>query len=148
MTSHARAVALVAIFVALPTSAPLQAQTQEIDALRARAEQGYAAALNNLGTMYTGGRGVPQDDAQAVGWYRLAAEQGYAAALNNLGIMYAGGRGVPQDDAEAVHWYRLAADQGVGIAQYLGLDNLGSMYAAGLRARPYVVQPRGVTTDR
>ena len=89
--------------------------------------QGYAAALNNLGIMYAGGRGVPQDDAQAVGWYRLAAEQGYAAALNNLGVMYAGGRGVPQDDAEAGHWYRLAANQGVGIAQY----NLGSMYAAG-----------------
>ena len=97
MTSHARAVALVAIFVALATSAPLQAQTQEIDALRARAEQGYAAALNNLGIMYAGGRGVPQDDAEAVRWYRLAAEQGHAVAQFVLGVSSDDGGGVVQD---------------------------------------------------
>jgi len=28
--------------------------------------------------MYAEGRGVPQDDAEAVRWYGLAAEQGHA----------------------------------------------------------------------
>jgi hypothetical protein len=73
------------------------------------------------------GRGVPQDDAEAVRWYRLAAEQGVALAQTNLGVMYASGRGVPKDDVEAVRWFRLAAEQGVALAQ----TNLGLMYANG-----------------
>ena len=40
---------------------PLQAQTSEIDALRARAEEGVADAQFGLGLMYDNGRGVPQD---------------------------------------------------------------------------------------
>ena len=59
-------------------------------------------AQYNLGVMYENGRGVPQNDAEAVKWYRKAAEQGLASAQNNLGVMYANGEGVPQNDAEAV----------------------------------------------
>ncbi len=77
--------------------------------------------------MYRQGRGVPQDDAEAVRWYRLAAEQGHASAQYNLGVMYADGRGVPQDDVEAVRWFQLAAEQGYAGAQY----NLGVMYGTG-----------------
>ncbi len=73
---------------------------------------------NNLGSMYAYGRGVPQDDAEAVRWYRQAAEQGAAEAQYNLGLMHANGRGVPENDAEAVKWYRLAADQGFARAQH------------------------------
>ena len=76
---------------------------------------------------YDNGRGVPEDDAEAVRWYRLAAEQGEAAAQSNLGLMYEHGDGVPQDYVEAVRWYRLAADQEYAIAQY----NLGLMYVRG-----------------
>ncbi len=46
--------------------------------LRALAEQGDASAQTNLGSMYENGRGVPQDDKEAVRWYRLAAVQGLA----------------------------------------------------------------------
>ena len=77
--------------------------------------------------MYADGRGVPQDDAEAIQWYRLAAEQGDASAQFNLGLMYDNGRGVPQDDAEAIQWYRLAAEQGYASAQ----NNLGLMYMNG-----------------
>jgi hypothetical protein len=94
---------------------------------RPLAEQGVALAQNNLGVMYAKGRGVPQDDAEAVKWYRLAAEQGNADAQYNLGVMYEKGEGVPQDYAEAVKWYRLAAEQGQALAQ----NNLGVMYARG-----------------
>lgn len=62
--------------------------------------------------MYRDGRGVPQDDKEAVKWFRKAAEQGFATAQSNLGWMYEKGRGVPQDDKEAIKWYRKAADQG------------------------------------
>ena len=76
------------------------------------ADQGHAGAQLNLGVMYYNGYGVPEDDAEAAGWFRLAADQGLADAQNNLGVMYASGEGVVEDDAEAVRWYRLAADQG------------------------------------
>ena len=54
---HARIITLVAILVALAVSA--QAQTPEIDALRAQADQGYTSAQFTLGLMYANGRGVP-----------------------------------------------------------------------------------------
>ena len=66
----------------------------------------------NLGFMYATGRGVAEDDAEAVDWYRKAAEQGVATAQNNLGIMYYNGQGVPQDYVQAHKWFNLAAAQG------------------------------------
>ena len=55
--------------------------------MRAPAEQGDAEAQFNLGVMYANGRGVPQDDSEAVRWYRLAADQGHAGAQFNLGAV-------------------------------------------------------------
>jgi len=93
-----------------------------IEAIRTRANAGDADAQYNLGEMYATGRGVPQDDVEAVRWYRKAAEQGNAVAQYYLGITYATGTGVPQDDVEAVAWYRKAAEQGdVGSQYYLGM---------------------------
>ena len=91
MTIYAKIITLTAGLVALAVGA--QAQTPEIDALRARAEQGDAEAQNNLGLRYANGEGVPQDDAEAVRCWRLAAEQGNASAQSNLGLMYATGYG-------------------------------------------------------
>ncbi len=91
------------------------------------AEQGDADAQFSLGVMYDKGRGVPQDDAEAVKWYREAAEWGVAEAQYKLGVMYDKGRGVPQDDAEGVKWSRKAAEQGYARAQ----NDLGVMYNDG-----------------
>jgi len=90
-------------------------------------EEGDVLAQFALGMMYATGRGVDQDDVQAVKWLRLAAEQGHTEAQDRLGDMYAAGRGVDQDEAEAVKWYRLAAEQGDEFAQF----SLGEMVAAG-----------------
>ena len=76
------------------------------------AERGDAAAQHNLGWMYEEGRGVRQDDAEAVRWYRQAADQGQATAQNNLGWMYDQGRGVRQDRALAQEWYGKACQNG------------------------------------
>jgi len=102
-------VAAVAVLVTLAVGS--QAQTPELDALRARAEQGDADAQVRLGRSYASGTGVPQDDAEAVRWYRLAAEQGGATAQVNLGVMYAEGTGVPQDDVQAHMWFDLAVSR-------------------------------------
>ena len=127
MTIYAKIITLAAILVALAVGA--QAQTPEIDALRARGVPGDVEAQVTLGLMYFFGDGVPQDYAEAVRWLRQAADQEHANAQYNLGVMYAEGRGVPQDEAEAVRWYRLAAAQGLAGAQF----NLGFMYFEGTR---------------
>lgn len=91
------------------------------------AEKGDAKSQHNLGVMYDYGRGVPQDNTEALKWYRKAAEQGLPDAQYNLGLMYEKGQGVPQNHTEAGKWYRRAADQGLPEAQV----NLGIMYYNG-----------------
>jgi TPR repeat protein len=95
----------------------------------AQQDEGETAlhAQLNLGNMYTGGQGVPQDDKEAVRWYRLAAERGLALAQYYLGDKYENGHGVGQDYAEAARWYRLAAEQGEVHGQFY----LGAAYAKG-----------------
>ena len=62
---------------------------------------GSAEAQYALGLIYDEGRGVPEDNDQALRWYRLSAAQGDADAQNNLGAMFDVGDGVKQDKAEA-----------------------------------------------
>ncbi len=79
--------------------------------------EGDLSAIYNLGVSYALGKGVPQDDKEAVKWFRLGAEQGDSRSQSLLGIFYREGRGVPQDDKEAVKWYIKAAEQGGADAQ-------------------------------
>ena len=83
-----------------------EAQRRSLADIRALAVAGDAHAQFVLGGRYAAGRGVPQDDAEAVAWFRLAATQGHNEAQENLWVWYSTGRGVPQDDVEAVAWYR------------------------------------------
>ena len=69
-----------------------------------------------VGGFYDFGKGVAQDQAEAVRLYRLAAAQGLANAQYNLGFKFEKGEGVAQDKAEAIRWYRLAAAQGHATA--------------------------------
>jgi len=141
--THATRFVAVAVLVALAATACAPQEQEEVsesayeglerianselDALLVRAEAGDAEAQNILGSSYSSGFGVPEDDAEAARWYRLAADQGHAGAQNDLGLMYANGQGVPEDHAEAVRWYRLAAEQGHASAQ----GRLGNGYANG-----------------
>ncbi len=75
MTDAVRIVAAVAVLTAVALCVAVQAQTPEIDALRARAEAGGTEAQNNLGVMYGTGAGVPQDYVQADMWFNLAVAQ-------------------------------------------------------------------------
>lgn len=69
-----------------------------------------------VGVRQPRGRGVQQNDTEAVAWYRKAAEQGDALAQHNLGVRYYLGHGVPQDYARAYMWINLAAAQGLDVA--------------------------------
>ncbi len=98
----------------------------DLEAVRAAAEQGDAEAQSRLGAMYYAGVEVPADFDEALSWFRLATDQGFAEAQFTIGSMYFSSEGVPVD--EALKWYRQAAAQGHPKAQ-LGL---GTLYFAGL----------------
>jgi hypothetical protein len=127
-----------------------------VDDLRKAAEKGDHEAQFNLGERYDYGEGVPQNDAEAAGWYRKAAEKGHAASQKKLaritsdltesvrwyrkaaeqgdaeaqweiGMRYFNGYVVPQDYVQAAQWFRKAAEQGEATSQY----DLGLMYYKG-----------------
>ncbi|MAI20734.1 MAG: hypothetical protein CMF28_05870 [Kiritimatiellaceae bacterium] len=75
--------------------------SQKAEDYRAAAEKGDAIAQFNLGVCYAAGKGVLEDDKQAVYWYTKAAEQGVAKAQFNLALCYAVGEGVTQDKVKA-----------------------------------------------
>ncbi len=66
------------------------------------AEQGNATAQHHLAWLYLLGRGVPQDDQEAVRWFRRAAKQGDSDAQTNLESLYLLGDRIPQDVPEAL----------------------------------------------
>ena len=99
-----------------------------IQSIQERANQGYAAAQNNLGLCYKKGVGVGQDLQKAVELYTAAANQGCVAAQNNLGTCYQLGLGIDKDSQKAVELYTVAANQGCVAAQ----NNLGTFYNHGL----------------
>lgn len=76
------------------------------------AEQGYAAAQNNLGVMYNYGEGTLKDPKQAFYWYKKSAEQGYATAQYNLGSMYYDGEGTEKDLKQAAFWIKKSYENG------------------------------------
>ncbi len=100
----------------------------EVNAIRAKAEQGDTDAEFALGSLYDTGRNVKKDQKEAVRWFMRAAKKGHSGAQNSLGSMYQAGEGVPRDYAEAARWYTLAAKQNNATAQM----NLGYMYDKGL----------------
>jgi hypothetical protein len=91
--------------------------TNDLEALRSRAQEGDANAQIDLARRCANGEGVPHDYVEAANWYRKAAEQGDADAQFHLGSNYANGEGVPQDYDEAVKWLNMAAAQGNAFAQ-------------------------------
>jgi TPR repeat protein len=100
------------------TAAPLYRQL---------ADSGRALAMARLGRMYSIGRGVARDNAQAVAWCRKAAEEGEPEGMVNLGSSYQLGEGVTRDYVQAVAWFRKAAEKG----DRLGMNHLGFMYEHG-----------------
>ncbi len=78
--------------------------------------------------LYASGKGIRQDNSEAVSWYRRAAENGSAEAQNKLGIAYEIGLGAAMDYGAAMEWYRKAADQGYVPAML----NVSRFYSDGL----------------
>jgi len=91
--------------------------------------QGNAYAQFYLGQMYSEGKGVEQDNTQALAWFMMAdTKGGLAEAQYRLGVICeTGDLGVSQSYQVAEKWYRHAAEQGYALAQF----KLGGLYDFG-----------------
>ena len=128
---------LVLFLVGLVVLAGVQtglAESQDIEQIRQAAEQGNAEAQNALGRAYDEGRGVAEDDREAVKWYRKAAKQGHIESQLYLGRAYARGYGVRKNYRKMRKWWLRAAEQGSAEAQ----GALGVVYdtSMGVRYNP------------
>jgi hypothetical protein len=100
---------------------------QDLNVLRALAEQGDIAAQLELGAEYSTGEHVTLDFFEASRLFRLAADQGNETAQFFLGTMYLGGKGVPLDKLQGAYLISQVAEQGNPNAQ----GCLGIIYASG-----------------
>ncbi|MDM4769973.1 tetratricopeptide repeat protein [Solimonas sp. SE-A11] len=104
-----------------------RAAANDFKAQLSRAQAGDPEEQTSVGVRYARGRGVAQDDAEAVKWYERAAAQGHVQAKVNLGYMYENGRGVPKDYSRAATLY----EEGVASGSADAMRNLGWAYAMG-----------------
>ena len=88
-----------------------QFYAEPMESQRKAAEQGHAAAQNDLGICYYNGQGVKQSYEDAVKWFRKAAEQGHADAMEKLAVCYEKGLGMPPSAEEAAKWRAKAKEK-------------------------------------
>jgi TPR repeat protein len=65
----------------------------------------YSLVHNNIGLLYDGGLGVPQNYDIAMEFYLKAAVTNNAVALANIGECFLKGQGVPIDEYKALEWF-------------------------------------------
>jgi TPR repeat protein len=86
------------------------------------ADQGHAAAANQLGVKLLLGESAKRDAVAARKYFTRAAEGGHADGMFNLAVQLA-----PKDEAAAVKWYQRAAQLG----QPRALNEMGVRLLAG-----------------
>lgn len=118
----------------IPDQAAAAPQTFELPAegagpieLRQAAADGDARAQFEIGAIFTEGRAVEQDYAEAAIWYERSAAQGLVPAQYRLGNLYETGTGVEKDLEVARLWYQRGAEAGNRMAMH----NLAALYAGG-----------------
>jgi hypothetical protein len=84
-----------------------------VQSLERRVEQGDLEAMNSLAIRYARGRGVTKDYRAAARLFRQSAVQGYAPAMANLGTIYEMGAIGRRDYNAAYAWVRAALSFGV-----------------------------------
>ena len=118
----------------IPDQANAAPQTFELPAeavgpleLRQAAADGDAKAQFEIAAIFTEGRAVEQDYAEAAIWYERSAAQGFVPAQYRLGNLYETGTGVEKDLEVAKLWYQRGAEAGNRMAMH----NLAALYAGG-----------------
>ena len=76
-------------------------------------------ARYTIGSMYFTGKGLVENEAEALVWYKLAADGGHADAQYALANIYHYGHGIVADECEALYYFQKAADQGHTLSQLM-----------------------------
>jgi TPR repeat protein len=97
--------------------------------------QDYLPAQHMLGMYYFEGKGLANDDDQAVSWVDKAAERGYAPAQVTLGEWYAGNH-TSHDPEQARLWYERAQSKHNWYAKAYFMDAEIAASAPGRRNLP------------
>jgi TPR repeat protein len=108
------AVIFVSCAAVVGPNADAHAAPRSVAATIARAEHGDPAAAARLGWLFSTGRGVAQNYAEAAKWFYRAATHGNADAQFALGMAYNKGQGVPRDYVLSYLWLDLSAAHAVG----------------------------------
>lgn len=87
------------------------------------ANEGNAEAMNLIGVLYSGGKGVPKDRDIAFKWYKKAAEAGDYYGMANLGQAYLFASKIKNLE-QAYYWLSKSAEAG----NELGMENFGTYY--------------------
>jgi TPR repeat protein len=87
--------------------------------------------MNNLGTMYLYGVGMPRDNANAFRWFQRSAEHGNVHAMYSAAVMAETGLGTARDRALARAMYRRAAESGFTPAMVKVSDDYAQGSPAG-----------------
>ena len=118
----------------IPDLAAVAPQTFDLPAeavgpieMRQAAADGDAKAQFEIAAIYTEGRAVEQNYAEAAIWYERSAAQGFVPAQYRLGNLYEIGTGVEKDLEVAKLWYQRGAEAGNRMAMH----NLAALYAGG-----------------
>ena len=88
-----------------------------IEELKSSAIMGDADAQLRLGCLYSEGKEVKQDLAEAFKWIKLSAEKGNACAQHNLACFYDNDFYVKRDFEKVLFWLSKAANQGYLASQ-------------------------------
>lgn len=100
--------------------ADLAAETQ---ALLAKAKAGDLKAQLEIAEAYDFGKGVPQDEKEALRWYQAAGSQGSADGQNSAGSLLL----IRKDYSQAFEWFEKAAKQNNAQA----INSLAYLYDTG-----------------
>jgi localization factor PodJL len=118
---------LPAIATASPVKVELPPEAIGPVEMRQAAADGDARAQFEVAAIFTEGRAVEQDYAQALTWYERSAAQGFAPAQYRLGSLYEAGKGTEKNLEQARLWYQRAAEAG----NRMSMHNLAALYAGG-----------------
>ncbi len=101
-------------------------------ALGEAALSGDAAAIYEIASRASEGRGLAHDPALAAHLYERAAQAGFAPAQERLAMLYEKGVGLPRDTGLAATWYERAALAG----NVRAMHNLATLLASGTNGKP------------
>ena len=101
----------------------------DAEALQTRAAQGDTEAQFMLGSMYTAGTVVEQNNFEAAQWFQRAADQGHGPSFVPLARAFFIGQGVPQDFVSAHLWFNIAAARLSGNDRTVAVESRAQVQA-------------------